>query len=86
MTAEAALLGVPTFSCYPDKPYLVEKYLIEKELVIREANCARVRKKVLRTLRNIDRAKQLQKVKARKLTSSFEDPVEVIVKAIGKVA
>jgi len=86
MTAEAALLGVPTFSCYPDKPYLIEKYLIEKGLVVREANCTRVRTKVLKTLRNVKRARQLQEMKARKLTSSFEDPVEVIVKAIEKVA
>jgi len=86
MTAEAALLGVPTFSCYPDKPYLIEKYLIHKGLVVREANCARVRPKVLKTLDNIEAARQSQEMKARRLTSSFEDPVEVIVKAIEKVA
>jgi len=85
MTAEAALLGVPTFSCYPDKPYLIEKYLIEKGLVVREANSARIRTKVLKTLRNIEAAKQSQRMKARRLTKSFEDPVEAIEKAIEKI-
>jgi len=86
MTAEAALLGVPTFSCYPDKPHLIEKYLIQKGLVVREDNCMKLKAKILTTLQNIDRARDLQEIKARKLTSSFEDPIEVIVKAIEKAS
>lgn len=30
MTAEAALLGTPTISCYPSEPTIVENYLIKK--------------------------------------------------------
>jgi len=85
MTTEAALLGVPTFSCYPDKPFLVEKYLIKKELIARETSLERVRAKILETLQKIENVQKAQVVKARKLTSSFEDPVDVIVKAIEKV-
>lgn len=85
MTAEAALLGVPTFSCYPDKPYLIEKYLVTKGLVVRETDCPRAKTKVLKVLKNIERVKESQKMKARKLTSRFEDPVETIGKAIEKV-
>ena len=86
MTAEAALLGVPTFSCYPDKPYLIEKYLEKKGLVVRERHCGKAKTKVLKTLENIERIKKSQKVKARKLTSSFEDPVEIIGKAVEQVS
>jgi len=85
MTTEAALLGVPTFSCYPDKPFLVEKYLIKKGLIVRETSLERVRVKVLETLQKIEDAQKAQAAKAQKLTSSFEDPIDVIVKAIEKV-
>jgi len=85
MTAEAALLGVPTFSCYPDKPFLVEKYLIKKGLIVRETSLERVKAKVLETLQNIANIRKTQAAKAQKLTSSFENPVDVIVKAIEKV-
>jgi len=85
MTAEAALLGIPTFSCYPDKPYLIEKYLINKGLVVRETDCTIVRNKVLKTLRSIKRIKKAQEMKAQRLTSSFEDPIEVILMGIEKV-
>jgi len=85
MTIEAALLGVPTFSCYPDKPFLVEKYLIKKGLIIRENILERVRAKILETLQKIENVQKTQVAKAGKLTSSFEDPVDVIVKAIENV-
>ena len=84
MTAEAALLGVPTFSCYPDSPFLIEKYLMKRRLVVREANWQRLKTKVLRTLRNVERARRIQSARAAKLTGSFEDPIEVIMKAIKK--
>ncbi len=86
MTAEAALLGIPTFSCYPDKPYYIETYLIRKGLVIREMDNSKVRGKILNALKNIEHNKKSQEIKARKLTSSFEDPIEVIVKAIEKAS
>jgi predicted glycosyltransferase len=82
MTSEAALLGVPTFSCYPSKPYIVEKYLIKKGLIDREPSLERVKVKVLKTLRNIESSRKMQAEKARRLTSSFEDPVDVIAKTI----
>jgi len=86
MTTEAALLGVPTFSCYPDRPFLVEEYLIKKGLIVREASLGRVKAKVLETLQNFETIKKTQTEKANKLTSSFEDPINVIVRAIEKVA
>jgi len=86
MTSEAALLGVPTFSCYPDKPFLIETYLIKKGLVIRETNLKRLRSRVLETLRNVERAKKTQAARARALTSTFEDPIDVVFEAIKRVS
>lgn len=86
MTTEAALLGVPTFSCYPDKPFLVEKYLIKKGLIVRETGLKRVKTRILKMLENIESVQKEQAARARELTSSFEDPVQVIIKAIEKLA
>jgi len=86
MTAEAALLGVPTFSCYPDKPFLVEKYLTNKGLIVRETSLERIKARVLKTLQKIETVKKTQAARAQKLTISFEDPIDAIVKAIEKVA
>lgn len=86
MTAEAALLGVPTFSCYPSNPSLVEKYLISKGLIVRESNTEKVKVKILRTLSNIEAVKKRQYDRAHRLTSSFEDPIQVITEAVEKVS
>ena len=86
MTAEAALLGVPTFSCYPDEPSLIEKHLIARRLVIRETNLQQLETKVLRTLRNVAASKRMQLRRAKAFTKGFEDPIEVIMKAIQKAA
>ena len=86
MTAEAALLGVPAFSCYPDEPYLIEEYLIRKGLVFRETGRVRIKAKVLKTLKNIESVQKSQRTKARKMTHSFEDPIQIIVNAVEKVS
>jgi predicted glycosyltransferase len=86
MTAEAALLGVPAFTCYPDKPFIVEKYLIEKGLIFRETSLEKVKARVLKTLENPANVKKAQMKKAQRLTTGFEDPIEVVAKAIEKIA
>ena len=86
MTIEAALLGVPAFSCYPDEPFLIETYLINKGLVVRETDPEEAAKKVAKTFRNLEIAKAKQKERARELTEDFEDPIEVIVTAVKDVA
>jgi len=35
MTAEAAMLGVPTISCYPGEPTIIERYLVREKLIER---------------------------------------------------
>lgn len=82
MTTEAALLGVPTFSCYPDKPFLIERFLINKRLVTRENSLKELQIKILKTLENLESVKKNQTARAQKLTSKFEDPIKVIMKTI----
>jgi len=82
MTSEAALLGVPTFSCYPGEPYLVEKYLLKKGLITRETKPKRLTAMISKTLDNLQTVKNKQQEKARRLTSTFEDPVKVISETI----
>jgi hypothetical protein len=82
MSAEAALLGVPTISCYPSEPSLIERYLIRKGLVTRETDPEKDVKKILAILRNKNRAKKRHVAKAQKLVRNFEYPIDVIMKEI----
>jgi len=86
MTIEAVLLGVPTFSCYPDKPFLIERYLINKGLIVRETSPEEAAKKIMKTFDNLELIKAKQREKARKLTKNFEDPTEVIASTVKDVA
>lgn len=85
MSAEAALLGVPTLSSYPGTPYFIEKYLVEKRLMIRETDYGMITKRVLRILENPIKARKIQTLKAQKLVSGFEDPTDMIVREIENV-
>lgn len=86
MTAEAALLGVPTFSCYPDKPFLVEKYLIKQELITRETNLKRLEARVIEAISNLEKVKKEHIGRAKKLTDGFEDPIDAIATALSRIA
>ena len=86
MTAEAALLGVPTFSCYPGKLFLIEEFLIRKRLVARETDWRKANTRILKILKDPKSAREVQSTRAKELTDSFEDPIEVIVKAVEKVS
>ena len=79
MSAEAVLLGVPTFSSYPGDPYLIEQYLVRRGLVVRETNYNNLLNKILSLLNDLDQEKKKQEKKVRKLVSDFEDPIDVIV-------
>ncbi len=86
MTIEAALLGVPAFSCYPDKPFIIEEYLIRKGLISRGKNLEDLISKIVKTLRRLDSVRKRQREKAKNLTKSFEDPVDIIFNTIMEVA
>lgn len=82
MTTESALMGIPTFSFYPNKPTYVESFLVRKRLVFRENNPRLLASSVAQILKTIDESMRSQKVRARELTKTMEDPTEVVLKTI----
>lgn len=82
MTAESALLGTPTISCFPRKPTIVEKYLIQKKLVSRETKPKKIAEKIFQILDDLENTRNKQRRKARNVTSTMEDPTEIIIKEI----
>ena len=75
MTAEAALMGIPTIS-YDAVPNYIEKYLVKNGLVKREENHKKIvflAKKILKS--NNKKAKN----KAKKILSSMEDPFSKLI-------
>jgi len=64
---------------------VIERYLQEKGLLIRETDYDIIAKAVLEILVDPSEARQIQSVKALELVSGFEDPVEVIVREIESV-
>lgn len=86
MTAEAVLLGIPTFSCYPAAPFLIEQYLINRGLVIRETDPEKMTKKILNVVKNFEQNQLKQKERSKELTKDFEDPIEVIANTIINMA
>jgi len=79
MSAEAALLGVPTISCYPGAPYWVEKYLVKQGMVYRITDTKEASKKALDILDNQEHYRNLHRKIAQRVKSKMEDPLEVIV-------
>ena len=78
MTAEAALLGIPTIS-YNAVPNLIESYLVKKKLVKRETNP----KQLVRSIRKFISSSNIDyKKRAEKALNSMEDPYTKLVKAI----
>ena len=78
MTAEAALLGVPTIS-YNAVPNFIESYLVKKKLVKRETNP----KQIVRLIKKLLSSSNVEHQKRAKLTlNSMEDPYSKLIKAI----
>jgi len=84
MTTEAAIMGIPTFSCYPDSPFLIEKYLINRGLIVRETDPDEVTKRIITAFKNLELIQSKQKEKAQELTKNFEDPIQVIADTLEK--
>jgi len=78
MTAESALLGIPTIS-YDAVPNIIEAYLVRKKLVIRKTNP----KQIVISIRKIFGSKNLEiKKKSKKMIDSMEDPYPILVKTM----
>jgi len=80
MTTEAALLGVPTISCYPGETTLVEKYLVKQGLVVRIIDPQKAVRKALQIFSKLESCRTMQQEKAKMLLAKMEDPVEVIMR------
>jgi len=81
MTAESALLGIPTIS-YNAVPNIIEAYLVRKKLVIRETDP----KKIVMSIRKILGSSNLEiKKKSKKMLDSMEDPYPILVKTMKSV-
>jgi len=78
MTAEAALLGVPTIS-YNAVPNFIEDYLVREKLVNRETNPVRI-VRIIKQLMALPENRT--KARAKRILDSMEDPYAKLVKAI----
>ncbi len=77
MTAEAALMGVPTIS-YDAVPNHIEKYLVRIGLVKRETNP----KNILQVSKKMLSEPLANRAKAKKILDSMEDPFKKLMLAI----
>ena len=78
MTAESALLGIPTIS-YNAVPNIIESYLVKKFLVKRETNPVKITnhiKKIFGSSNNINQKK------AKRIVEQMEDPIQKLIKVI----
>ncbi|MFX1518950.1 MAG: DUF354 domain-containing protein [Promethearchaeota archaeon] len=82
MNAEAALLGVPTISCYPKETTLVEQFLINEGAIHRAKNENTAIEKAKEILSFPEEFKERHKRIAKRLSNSMEDPSDVIMQHI----
>lgn len=85
MTMEAALLGVPSFSCYPGEPPLYEDFLVRKRLVVREKRPGAIVNGVRRVLKFHDEYIDDQRSRARRLFDWMEDPIPGVCRVLLEV-
>jgi len=81
MTTEAAMLGVPSISCFPDKPTIIEEFLVSLSFVVRETDPVRIAKRAMNMLE--DETYRLSiRDKAKSFVERMEDPIEVILREL----
>ncbi len=78
MTAEAALLGIPTVS-YNAVPNFIEKYLVRRKLVVRETSPLRIVSIIKKFFKSTNKETQS---KAKEILTKMEDPYQKLVKVI----
>jgi hypothetical protein len=82
MTAESALMGVPTISYYPGRITYVEQYLIKRKLVRKCVSVDEALKTISSMLENLEAVREEQKHRAGELINEMQDPVETICEVI----
>lgn len=81
MSAEAALLGVPTVSYYPGEQTFVEKFLVNYGLIERIFDPGRIAHRVIA----ISRGREFQEFyrkKSSRLVNTMEDPLRIIIQHV----
>jgi len=78
MTAESALMGVPTIS-YNAVPNIVENFLVKKHLVKRETNPNKISNYIKKSFELNNNQEQKR---AKKIVKQMEDPIEKLIKII----
>lgn len=78
MTAESALLGVPTIS-YNAVPNIVENYLVKNNLVIRESNPQKIVKIIQQYFKTSNNE---FKSRAKSITNKMENPIQKLIDVI----
>jgi len=81
MTAESALLGIPTIS-YNAIPNIIEAYLVRKKLVLRKSNPKQITVSVRKLL---DSPNLEIKKRSKKILDSMEDPFPILVKTMKSI-
>ncbi len=81
MTAESALLGIPTIS-YNAVPNIIEAYLVRKKLVLRKTNPKQI---VISVRKLLDSPNLEIKKRAKKMLYLMEDPFPILVKTMKSV-
>ncbi len=78
MTAESALMGIPTIS-YNAVPNIIEKFLVRKKLVKRETNPEKISRHIKKILESSNNVNQKR---AKKIMSQMENPIQKLIKVI----
>jgi predicted glycosyltransferase len=78
MTAESALLGIPTIS-YNAVPNIVENYLVKKNLIKRETNPDKVCNYIKKIFKESNKK---NRNRVEKIVSEMEDPIQKLIKII----
>ena len=78
MTAESALMGIPTIS-YNAVPNIIEEFLVKKHLVKRETNADRISDYIRETFESTNKINQNR---AKKIVRQMEDPIQKLMKVI----
>ena len=78
MTAEAALMGIPTIS-YNAVPNIIEKFLVKKTLVKREIDPKKISRYITKIFQSTNDERQ---IRAKEVIQEMEDPIEKLIKII----
>jgi predicted glycosyltransferase len=81
MSAESALLGVPTVSYYPGGQTFVEKFLVNRGLIERIFDPGRIAHRVMAISRSQE-FQEFYRKKSSRLVKTMEDPLRIILQHI----